>query len=103
MLIGKTGARISLTALNMHGPVFERVSRYQYRQREPGRCELRIVGAPGFTGDDRRAIAAAYHAKVGDELDLEVVLVDDIPLTERGKLRMLVRDEGPSSPGDAAP
>ena len=92
VLLGKTGTRISLTALNMHGPVFERVSRYQYRQREPGRCELRVVAAPGFTEDDRRAIEAAYRAKVGGELDLEVVEVDDIPLTERGKLKMLVRE-----------
>jgi phenylacetate-CoA ligase len=89
MLDGKTGARISVTALNMHGDIFEHVARYQYYQPGPGRCVLRVMVTPGFSRADEEAILAAYRAKVGDELDMGIEVVDDIPLTERGKLKML--------------
>lgn len=92
MLIGKTGARISLTALNMHGSVFEHVARYQYCQTAPGECTLRVVATPGFTNADKIEIETAYREKVGDELDLVVELVEAIPLTARGKLKAVVRE-----------
>ena len=92
MLEGRTGAPISLAALNMHGDLFERVARYQYRQTEPGRVALRVVAAPDFSPADAEAIERAYSDKVGDELDVSVEVVKDIPLTSRGKLRRLVKE-----------
>jgi phenylacetate-CoA ligase len=90
MIVGRHGARISLTALNMHGPVFEKVVRYQYVQEQPGACQLRVMVTPGFEERDRLQIEQAYADKVAQEIDLSVVVVDDIPLTERGKLARLV-------------
>ena len=92
LLEGRTGAPISLTALNVHGDVFERVSRYQYAQPSPGLVELRVVAAPGFGEGDVRALEQVYRDKVGDELSVTVRVVDDIPLTARGKLRRLVKE-----------
>jgi phenylacetate-CoA ligase len=89
MVVGKRGARISIAALNMHGPLFERVVRFQYFQDIPGVCVLKIMVAPEFTEQDRRAIEAAYKVKVGDEVQFNVVVVDEIPLTVRGKSKML--------------
>jgi phenylacetate-CoA ligase len=89
VIIGKRGTRISVTALNMHGPLFERVIRFQYFQEVPGDCILKVVAAPGFSEQDRVGIAAAYRGKVGEEVQLNVQVVDEIPLTGRGKLRML--------------
>jgi len=89
MVIGRNGARISIAALNMHGPLFEKVARYQYFQERPGSCELRVMAASGFSDSDKRAIMKAYNDKVGEELDFTVRVVDDIPLTARGKLRLL--------------
>ncbi len=71
-----------------------RVLRYQYYQEAPGRCVIRVMAAPGFSEADEAAILAAYRAKVGDELDMTVEVVDDIPLTERGKLKQLERASG---------
>ena len=92
MLLGKTGSRISITALNMHGSVLEHVGRFQYRQTEPGRCSLRVVPAVGFTDADVARIEEAYRAKVRDELDVVVEIVGSIPLTARGKLKAVVRE-----------
>ena len=94
MLDGRSGARMSIAALNMHGDIFEHVARYQYYQDEPGRCVLRVMTTPGFSEADEAAILEAYRAKVGDELDMSVEVVDDIPLTERGKLKLLERGPG---------
>jgi phenylacetate-CoA ligase len=104
MLTGRSGARISLTALNMHGPVFDRVKRYQYYQESPGRCTLRVVAAPGFSKRDEAAILEAFRTKVGGELVFSIKIVEEIPLTDRGKLRLLdtpgmQSETGPSEPG----
>lgn len=89
MLVGKSGAHISMAALNMHGPLFERVIRYQYFQDTPGVCILKVMVAPEFTEQDRMAIEKAYAVKVGKEVQFEIKVVDEIPLTARGKLKIL--------------
>ncbi len=94
MLDGRSGARMSIAALNMHGEIFAHVARYQYYQDEPGRCVLRVMTTAGFSEADEAAILEAYRAKVGDELGMCVEVVDDIPLTERGKLKLLERGPG---------
>jgi hypothetical protein len=47
------------------------------------------MGAPGFSEHDQRLLEDAYRAKVGDEVDFRVQQVADIPLTARGKLKLL--------------
>jgi phenylacetate-CoA ligase len=89
MIIGRNGARMSIAALNMHGAIFDKVTRYQYFQEREGLCEIRVMVAPGFDEIARTAIEKAYQNKVGDELDMRVCVVDDIPLTARGKLKIL--------------
>jgi len=89
MLHGKNGEKISLAALNMHGPLFEQVTRYQYYQEKPGEFILKIVPAPDFSESDRKSIEAEYRKKVRESLVCSVELVDEIPLTARGKLKML--------------
>jgi len=99
MVIGHSGARISLAALNMHGPLFERVKRFQYHQDEPGVCVLKVMPAPDFTDQDRARIETAYREKLGNEVEMRVEPVADIPLTQRGKLRMLVSRLSPQGIG----
>lgn len=89
VIVGKQGTRISMAALNMHGPLFERVRRFQYFQDTRGLCVLKIMVAPGFSEQNRLAIEKAYKEKVGDEVDFKIQVVDEIPLTGRGKLKML--------------
>lgn len=89
MVIGKNGTRISIAALNMHGPMFARVIRFQYFQDTVGICVMKIMAAPGFTESDRVAIETAYKRKVGDEVTFKITIVDEIPLTGLGKLKTL--------------
>jgi len=89
MVIGKNGENISIAALNMHGPIFKKVQRYQYFQESIGVCELRVMVSPQFTEGDRLDIEHAYLDKIGTDLALTVNIVEDIPLTSRGKLKLL--------------
>ena len=91
-VIGRNGSRISLAALNIHGPCFENVIRYQYYQEAPGKVELRAMITERFSAADEAALHEAYRRKVGDELDIAIRAVPDIPLTARGKFRRLTRE-----------
>ena len=73
----------------MHGPLFEKVKRFQYYQDKTGICVLKIMAAPEFAERDRMAIEIAYKIKVGEEVQFIIKTVEDIPLTARGKLKML--------------
>jgi phenylacetate-CoA ligase len=90
IVYGHKGSKISVAALNMHGPLFKRVVRYQYFQENAGVCVLNIMAAPDFTPRDRLVIERAYNDKVGDEIKFIVQTVPYIPLTARGKLQLLV-------------
>lgn len=90
MIIGRNSARISIAALNMHENVFRNVVRYQYYQEEPGVCDIRLMINEKFTAEDRTAIEKAYLQKVGGAVEIRPRVVDNIPLTARGKLKLLV-------------
>lgn len=88
-VIGSEGEEISVAALNVHGSVYENVARYQYHQSEAGALVVRVVPTPSFTESDRDRIVRAYGDKVGRTLRVSVSVVDEIPLTARGKLKLL--------------
>ena len=71
--------------------------RYQYRQKEQGVLELRVMTRPGFGQDDVERLTNAFHRKVGDELEVLIRPIDDIPLTKRGKLRRLIQEIPPDN------
>jgi phenylacetate-CoA ligase len=91
-LFGRNGSSISLAALNMHGKQFEHIRRYQYYQSTPGLVELRVMVNDGFDDKCAQSLISSYRDKVGSELDVQLRIVEDIPLTRRGKLRRLIRE-----------
>ena len=91
VLVGSEGNLVSLTALNMHTDVFDRVQQMQFRQEHAGVVELWIRRAPGYTDRNTRAICEALEEKVGDTLRIAVRFTDQFELTPRGKFRLLVQ------------
>jgi phenylacetate-CoA ligase len=92
MLIGKLNNRISMTALNMHSSIFDNVRQFQFYQHEKGKVDLRLVPKPSYSPRDAQAILSAFEQKMGDTVDIELDLVNDLPLTERGKFRFIIQD-----------
>jgi phenylacetate-CoA ligase len=80
---------ISMTALNMHSNVFERVHQFQFYQDEPGIVVLRIVPAQGWTEQDTTAITKAILNKMGNDVDLQLKQVATIERTLVGKTRFI--------------
>jgi len=92
MLIGKFFNRISITALNMHSAIFDNVQQFQFYQSEIGRTELRLIPKHTYTERDSEAILTAFREKMGDSMDVQLKLVEQLQLTERGKFRFIIQN-----------
>jgi phenylacetate-CoA ligase len=83
----------------------------QLDQVEVRRFIARAVAPRGLTEESRRLLARRVVEAIGFEASVEIVLVDDIPRTERGKRRLVIsrvpfslldpRGEMPQSSGGA--
>jgi phenylacetate-CoA ligase len=83
---------VSITTLGVaHFPELALVDAIQYEQIEPGRVVLKVLGEKPLTGDQVARIAAAVERKTQGGCDVEVVQVEQIARTPRGKARMLVQ------------
>jgi phenylacetate-CoA ligase len=89
-VIGKSGARISAVALNMHSLVFDNVIRYQYYQKVKGTLEIRVIANPHYSKEDEKKIVDEHNKKMWQEMDIKVVQIDTIPLTRVGKQLRIV-------------
>lgn len=98
-VIGRTGSRISLAALNMHGPLFDHIVRYQYYQERPGELQLRVMVSDEFSSSEARALQQALARKTGAELIVRIDTVESIRLTSRGKVPRLVQKIETTLPG----
>jgi phenylacetate-CoA ligase len=85
MLYASDGSMVFWTGLNMHGDAFVNVRQFQFYQDTPGRAVLRVVPTATFTDDDRRRILTNLNAKLDGRLDVEITIVQAIPLSPRGK------------------
>ena len=91
MIVAKDGSHISTTALNLHSSALNNVNNFQFFQKEKGELILRINPKNSYGIDDEKKIKEAFYKKIGNNLDIEIQIVDEISLTERGKYRLLIQ------------
>ena len=70
---------------------FPSVRRFQVVQDSRERISLKLV-APSFSDSDRSRLLDAVRQCTGTVVNLDLNLVDDIPLTGAGKLKVVVRN-----------
>jgi len=92
LIVTGTGRYISMTALNMHSGVFDRVKQFQFYQKEPGRVTFRIVKNTGYTEADTEKIRLELMTKLGSDMNLEIAFVDSIEVPTSGKFRFLIQE-----------
>lgn len=92
VLITKTGRYISMTAINMHSPVFDNVKQFQFYQNNPEYCIFKIVREDTYTEIDEKNIYIELKKKLGNDIDLKIEYVDSIPKTRSGKYRFLIQE-----------
>jgi len=96
-LYGAGGLVFTMTALNTHGGAFERVARFRLRQERVGEVVVQVVPGPGFGPADAARIAEEYGQRSGRSIRFTVELVDELPLTGRGKFKFVEQLlEGPA-------
>jgi phenylacetate-CoA ligase len=84
---------VSITTLGVaHFPELAAVEAIQYEQSRPGELVLKVVADPPLGARDASRIAAAVAAKTQGGCDVQVVQVERIARTPRGKARMLVQN-----------
>lgn len=90
-LTGKSGQKLTMTALNTHIEEMRYVRKFQFYQRIPGVVELRLVMADC---DDRvvEAIRREFQNKCGGELDVDAIVCNEIEASRLGKHRMIVNE-----------
>jgi phenylacetate-CoA ligase len=98
MVIGRSGARVSLTALNMHGHVFKGIDQFQFHQREQGCCTLRVVAPQPLAVEAQERIIGALRDKTGHDVDWSLEQVAHIDLSSRGKGIFLVQELAETEP-----
>jgi phenylacetate-CoA ligase len=83
---------MSITTLGVaHFPELAQVEAIQYEQQQPGHVVLRVAAEAPLEARVMARIAAAVERKTQGGCDVEVVQVERIARTPRGKARMLVQ------------
>jgi len=90
-IVGHNGSKITSTALNMHGTIFENVVRYQYMQNKPGTVSINLMVNQHFDETDFQKIYSVYNDKLMNAINFQLKIVEDIPLTPRGKVKLIKR------------
>ena len=85
VLVATDGGHIPWVACNLHSDAFEHVRQFQFHQAEPGVATLKLVPADSFDESDQTKIARDLGERLGERLQFRIQLVEDIPLTARGK------------------
>lgn len=91
-LIGRSGAKIFSTALNMHGDAFTHVMRYQYYQNKVGLVKVKILPSASYSDKDTQTIYQLIKDRIGHDFDIDCEIVKEIPLTTRGKFKRLIQE-----------
>jgi phenylacetate-coenzyme A ligase PaaK-like adenylate-forming protein len=91
LVITPDGRKISMTAMNMHDDLFDRVLQFQFVQESPENVTLCLVPAGGFGEADALRIQSEIGEKLGATMSLKLQLVEKIPPGPSGKHRFLVQ------------
>ena len=88
-IITKTQRLISMTAINMHSPVFDNVEQFQFFQDKVGEVNFKFVRRNGFSQADISKINKELQTKLGKDMILNLVEVESISKNKNGKFTFL--------------
>lgn len=92
MVKGKKGECISVALLNTHNEFINKIAKLQFVQKKEGYLQISIVPIDTISEKTLMLIQNYYQSKVGNALQVEVKIVNDLIYTSRGKYQLLVRE-----------
>ncbi|WP_292522484.1 AMP-binding protein [Methanoculleus sp.] len=90
-IVTRGGHLISVTPINYESGAFENIRQFQMYQEEIGELIMKVVRKPAYTEKDTRQLTRELRWQLGDEVNVHVRFVDEIPRTEGGKFRYLIQ------------
>ena len=88
-VLAYNGRPVSMTAINIHSDEFDVLERFQFVQTEKGKVSFEYTSASELSKKDRQAIEGVLNSKLGNGFDLEILRVENFPLTKNGKQSFL--------------
>jgi len=90
-IVTLTGRYISMTSINFHDDIFDRIKQFQFYQDKPGYIVFKYIPKITCNNSAILDIKKRLISKIGDDIKLLMKKVDYIPLTKRGKHRFLIQ------------
>lgn len=90
-IYSSNGTYVTTTALNMHSDVYQNVKAMQYYQDTPGILEMRLVTAQDYSKNDERRIHRELLDKLGDDIQITLIKVEELDYTQNRKYRLLIQ------------
>ena len=89
VLVNKEHSLVSLTSLNMHSNVFDKLTRYQYYQDTVGEVVLKLMVDKPLTTREEEEIQMQLNEKTQKKIVYTLKYVDDLPVKANGKYSMI--------------
>ncbi|MBP7411579.1 MAG: phenylacetate--CoA ligase family protein [Methanoculleus sp.] len=90
-IVTRNGNLISVTPINYESGAFENIRQFQMYQEEMGELVMKVVRKPTYTEEDTRQLTRELRWQLGDEVNVHIRFVDEIPRTRGGKFRYLIQ------------
>lgn len=91
LIITKKNRLLSMATMNMHSDALNNVKQFQFYQDTKGEVVFNIIKKDNYADKDTQNIRMELGERLGDDVDLIIKFVDDIPLTKGGKYRLLIQ------------
>lgn len=92
LILTRSGRYLSTSMLNMHDNFYDRIKQFQFLQREPGRVIFRFIPKENFCEETRKEMHKRLLERCLNDVEITMEAVEEIPLTQRGKHRLLVQE-----------
>lgn len=83
------GRHISMTAINMHDDIFDPIKQFRFVQERMGEVVFEYVPKASFVEKQAEDIRRRLMGKFGDDVEIGMRRVEEIPRTRSGKFRFL--------------
>lgn len=92
LIVTRTGRLISTSMLNMHDDSYDHLKQFQFHQQNRETVTFKFIPKPTFDITVENEVYNKMKSKLGNDINLKMQRVEEIPLTKRGKHRLLIQE-----------
>lgn len=92
LLYGKDSELISAAALEVHSPILDKISNYQFEQNEKGKVIVRIIPFCKLETEEIETVRQLFQTKVGKAIEVVVECTEKLKYTQRGKFKLVIQN-----------